>query len=302
MPRPLWTGAISFGLLHIPVQLMSGERKVDLHFHLVDSRDNSRVRYERVNEESGDEVPWKDIVKAFEYEKGNYVVLEDEDFKNAAPQSSESVDIEAFVSPDEIGPAYFERPYYLVPPKKAEKGYVLLRETLKKLGKVAIARVVIRTRESLALVRPQDDALQMILLRYPQELVDADDYRFPSGTIKSYRINDKELAMARQLVESMSGRFKPEQYKDEFREKLSSAIRARLKHKGAKIHRKTEAAAEASESSDKVVDFMALLQKSIASNKRTPAKKTAKKAATKRRPASNPAARKPAATRKRKKA
>lgn len=302
MPRPLWTGAISFGLLHIPVQLMSGERKVDLHFHLVDSRDNSRVRYERVNEESGDEVPWKDIVKAFEYEKGNYVVLEDEDFKNAAPQSSESVDIEAFVSPDEIGPAYFERPYYLVPPKKAEKGYVLLRETLKKLGKVAIARVVIRTRESLALVRPQDDALQMILLRYPQELVDADDYRFPSGTIKSYRINDKELAMARQLVESMSGRFKPEQYKDEFREKLSSAIRARLKHKGAKINRKTEAAAEASESSDKVVDFMALLQKSIASNKRTPAKKTAKKAATKRRPASNPAARKPAATRKRKKA
>ncbi|HEY9546074.1 MAG TPA: Ku protein, partial [Solimonas sp.] len=194
MPRPIWTGAISFGLLHIPVQLMSGERKVDLHFHLVDSRDNSRVRYERVSEESGEEVPWKDIVKAFEYEKGNYVVLQDEDFKNAAPESNESVDIEAFVAPAEISPAYFERPYYLVPPKKAEKGYVLLRETLKKLDKVAIARVVIRTRESLALVRPQDDALQMILLRYPQEIVDADDYRFPSGSLKSFRINDKELA------------------------------------------------------------------------------------------------------------
>src|SRR3546814_688478 len=124
----------------------------------------------RGSEESGEEVPRKDIVKAFEYEKGNYVVLQDEDFKNAAPESNESVDSEAFVAPAEISPAYFERPYYLVPPKKAEKGYVLLRETLKKLDKVAIARVVHRTRASLALVRPQDDALQMITTRYPQEI------------------------------------------------------------------------------------------------------------------------------------
>jgi DNA end-binding protein Ku len=256
MPRPLWTGAISFGLLHIPVQLMSGERKVDLQFHLVDSRDNSRVRYERVSEESGEEVPWKDIVKAFEYEKGNYVVLKDEDFRNAAPESNESVDIEAFVDPDEIGPEYFERPYFLVPPKKAEKGYVLLRETLKKLNKVAVARVVIRTRESLALVRPRDDALQMILLRYPQELVSADDYHFPASSAKSYRISDKEFVMARQLVESMSDRFKPAQYKDDFREKLSRAIRQRLKKKGATINRNVEPEAADAESSDKVVDFI----------------------------------------------
>jgi DNA end-binding protein Ku len=295
MPRPLWTGAISFGLLHIPVQLMAGERKVDLHFHLVDSRDNSRVRYERVSEESGEEVPWKDIVKAFEYEKGNYVVLNDEDFRNAAPESNESVDIEAFVEPDEIGPEYFERPYFLVPPKKAEKGYVLLRETLKKLNKVAVARVVIRTRESLALVRPRDDALQMILLRYPQELVSADDYHFPASSAKSYRISDKEFAMARQLVESMSDRFKPAQYKDDFREKLSRAIRQRLKKKGATISRKVEPEAAATESSDKVVDFMALLQKSIASNQRTPARKTTKARAAKRK--TKPAAAKPAARR-----
>lgn len=302
MPRPIWTGAISFGLLHIPVQLMSGERKVDLHFHLVDSRDNSRVRYERVSEESGEEVPWKDIVKAFEYEKGNYVVLQDEDFKNAAPQSSESVDIEAFVSPDDVSPAYFERPYYLVPPKKAEKGYVLLRETLKKLDRIAIARVVIRTRESLALVRPEGDALQMILLRYPQELVDADDYRFPSSALKHYRISDKELAMARQLVESMSGRFKPADYKDEFRAKLSRAIRTRLKRKGAKISPKVEPESAARESSDKVVDFMALLQKSIASNKRTPAKKTAQSSAGKTRAAKKARTSRTAAAKRRKKA
>jgi DNA end-binding protein Ku len=281
MARPLWTGAISFGLLHIPVQLMPGERKVDLHFHLIDSRDNSRVRYERVSEESGEEVPWKDIVKAFEYEKGNYVVLQDEDFRNAAPESSESVDIEAFVDPGQIGPEYFERPYYLVPPKKAEKGYVLLRETLRKLDKVAVARVVIRTRESLALVRPQDDALQMILLRYPQELVAADDYAFPSSAAKSYRISDKEFAMAEQLVESMSGDFRPAQYKDDFREKLSRAIRQRLKKKGATIRRKLAHEAQEPESSDKVVDFMALLQKSIASNRRTPARKTTKRGTTK---------------------
>jgi DNA end-binding protein Ku len=292
MARPLWTGAISFGLLNIPVQLMSGERRVDLHFHLVDSRDNSRVRYERVSEESGEEVPWKDIVKAFEYQKGSYVVLKDEDFKNAAPESNESVDIETFVDPDEIGPEYFERPYYLVPPKKAEKGYVLLRETLKELNKVAIARVVIRTRESLALVRPEGDALQMILLRYPQELVPADDYALPSGTTKSYRITPREADMARQLVESMSDRFKPAQYKDQFREKLSRAIRERLKRKGARITKKVEAEPE-HESSDKVVDFMALLRKSIATNKRTPAaEKAAPRKAARKKPVAKKKARK----------
>jgi DNA end-binding protein Ku len=300
MARPLWTGAISFGLLHIPVQLMTGERKVDLHFHLVDSRDNSRVRYERVSEETGEEVPWKDVVKAFEYEKGNYVMLKDEDFKNATPESKESVDIETFVDPDEIGPEYFERPYYLVPPKKAEKGYVLLRETLKALNKVAIARVVIRTRESLALVRPAGDALQMILLRYPQEIVPADEYNFPSSSAKSLRISDREFDMARQLVESMSDTFKSAQYKDEFREKLSRAIRERLKRKGAKITRKAEAEA-AHETSGKVVDFMALLQKSIASNKRTPARKHAKAAAPRPRAKrkTKPAAAKKPARRKR---
>lgn len=277
MAKPLWTGAISFGLLHIPVQLFPGERRVDLRFHLVDARNKARIRYERVNEETGEEVPWKAIVKAFEFEKGNYVVLEPQDFKNAAPQSNESIDIESFVAPEEIGPEYFERPYYLVPSKKAEKGYVLLRETLNKLNRVALARVVIRTREHLALLRPQNDALQLIVLRYPQELVSLDEHAFPGNSAKRYRIQDKEFEMAQQLVESMSSRFDPDAYKDEFREKLSRAIRERLKRKGARISRKLSEASEPT--SDKVVDFMALLRKSIDSNKRTPAaarKKTAR--------------------------
>src|SRR5690348_10083829 len=135
MARPIWSGTLSFGLLNIPVQLMSGERSTDLSFRMLDARDKSPIRYERVNAETGEEVPWKDVVKAFEYDKGSYVVLEQEDIREAAPESHDAIDVEAFVDAAEIGPQYFEKPYVLVPAQKAEKGYVLLRETLKKTGK-----------------------------------------------------------------------------------------------------------------------------------------------------------------------
>ena len=212
--RPIWNGTITFGLLNIPVQLMPGERHVDLHFRMLDSRNNARIRYERVNEETGEEVPWKEVVKAFEYDKGNYVVLDKEDFAKAAPESTESVDIEAFVDATDIGPEYFEKPYYLVPAKKAEKGYVLLRETLKRLKTAGLARVVIRTREYLALVLPRDDALLLMLLRYPQEIVAEDEYAFPDKKISAYRVSQKELDMAETLVKSMVGKWKPDAYKD----------------------------------------------------------------------------------------
>lgn len=270
MARPLWSGAISFGLLHIPVNLMPGERRVDLRFHMVDSRDNARIRYERVNAETGEEVPWKNIVKAFEYEKGSYVVLKDEDFKNAAPESSESIDIESFIDADAIGPEYLERPYYVIPGKKAEKGYVLLRETLKKENKAGLARVVIRTREHLALLLARDEALQLILLRFPQEVIEADEYTFPSGSGKQ-KISAKETEMASQLVQSMTAKWTPKAHKDDYREKLSHAIKARIKRAGAKVKKPEPETHAELESSDKVVDFMALLKKSIASNKRTPA-------------------------------
>ena len=232
MARPIWSGTLSFGLLNVPVSLMSGERRVDLHFRMLDSRNNARIRYERINAETGAEVPWKDIVKAFEYDKGSYVVLEPEDIKSAAPETHESIDIEAFVDADAIAPQFFEKPYFLVPGKKAEKGYVLLRETLRKTKRIGIARVVIRTREYLCAVMPQGDALLMDLLRYPQELVDADDYTFPSSRIGDYRISKAELAMAEQLIESMSGEWKPGDYKDEFRARLTKVIEKRMKTKG----------------------------------------------------------------------
>lgn len=278
MARPIWTGTLSFGLLNVPVSLMSGERKVDLHFRMLDSRDRTPIRYERVNAETGEEVPWKDIVKAFEYDKGSYVVVEEEDIKSAAPESHEAVEVETFVEAGAIPPQYFEKPYVLVPAKKAEKGYVLLRETLKATAQVGIARVVIRTREYLSAVMPQGDALLLMLLRYPQELVDPADYRLPEGKPSDWRITAKELDMARQLIGSMSGKWVPEDYHDEFRARLEAVIRKKMKSKGA-LAKADESEAEAPEgTTTNVVDFMALLQKSIAGNKRTPAKKgTARK-------------------------
>jgi DNA end-binding protein Ku len=274
MARPIWTGTLSFGLLNIPIKLMSGEKRTDLHFRMLDSRDNAPVKYERVNGETGEEVPWKDVVKAFEYRKGNYVILEDEDLRAAAPESHEAVEIAAFVDADAIGPEYYEKPYVLVPGKKADKGYVLLRETLAETKKIGIAHVVVRTREYLSAVIAKGDALMLMLMRYPQELVDVADYEIPSGSAASHRVTKPEMQMARQLIESMATAWKPSDYKDEFRAKLHKAIEKRMKSKGVVTPPEEEATEEATTN---VVDFMDLLRKSLASNKRTPA--SAKRAA-----------------------
>ena len=294
MVRPIWTGTLSFGLLNVPVSLMTGSRTVDLHFRMLDSRSKTPIRYERVNAETGDEVPWKDIVKAFEYKKGSYVVLEKDDLKSAASEGREAVEVEAFVDAASIGPEYYEKPYILVPGKKAEKGYVLLRETLKRTGKIGIARVVIRTREYLSAVMPKDHALILMILRFPQELVDVSEYTIPEGNVSKYRIAPKELDMAEKLIESMSGEWKPGDFRDEFRERLQKVIAKRMKSKGLVTPAVDDESDESSEdTSTNVVDFMALLEKSLASNKRTPAKKqgagaakpAAKKAAKKASPA-----------------
>jgi DNA end-binding protein Ku len=253
---------------------MSGERKVDLHFRMLDSRDKNPIRFERVNAETGEEVPWKDIVKAFEYSKGNYVTVEKEDIQSAAPESHESVEVEAFVDAGSIDVRFFEKPYILVPGKKAEKGYVLLRETLRATGKVGIARVVIRTREYLSAVLPQEDALVLILLRYPQELVALDDYTLPSGKAADYRISAKETEMAAQLIDSMSGKWDPASYHDEFRERLQAVIQKRIKAQEGTAQVDDEAdTPQREDAATNVVDFMSLLQKSLDAKRRTPAKK-----------------------------
>lgn len=278
MPRPVWSGTLSFGLLNIPVSLMSGEKpSADIHFRMLDGRNNAPVKYERVNAETGEEVPWKDIVKAYEYEKGSFVVLDPEDIKSAAPESHDAVEVEGFVDASAIGPQYFEKPYVLVPQKKAEKGYVLLREALQKTGKIGIGRVVIRTRENLCAVIPEGDALMLMMLRYPHELVDVHEYNIPEGAKGDYRITPKELQFSEQLIDAMSSEWEPGNYKDEFRARLQKVIKERMDAHGV-VHRKTEEHEAAEGTATNVVDFMALLQKSIAGKNRTPAKKTASRA------------------------
>ncbi|SEM81595.1 DNA end-binding protein Ku [Luteibacter sp. UNCMF331Sha3.1] len=296
MARPIWTGTLSFGLLNVPIRLMSGERRNDIHFRMLDQRSNTPVRYERVNADTGEEVPWKDIVKAFEYQKGSYVVLEEEDIRNAASDAHETVEIDAFVDGADIAPAYYEKPYVLLPAKKAEKGYVLLRETLKKTGKVGIARVVIRTKEYLAAVMPQGNALMMNILRYQAEVVDADEYELPEKAAGDYRITSREMEMAKELIESMSGKWKPEAYHDEFRAKLRAAIEKRLKSKGVTTTVEEEERTPENATTN-VVDFMALLKKSIGAKTRTPAIKevATKKSAAKKAPAKTAPAKKTAA-------
>ncbi|MEP7312479.1 MAG: Ku protein [Pseudomonadota bacterium] len=264
MARPIWNGTISFGLLNVPVQLYSGERSVDLHLRMLDSRDKSPIRYERINSDTGEEVPWKDIVKAFEYSKGSYVVIDEEALRKAHPESTESVEIEAFVKRDSIDPRYFEKPYYLVPGKKAEKGYVLLREILQKSGRVGIAKVVIRTRQYLAALMPEKSALILNLLRFPQELIEADEFALPSGSLTKYRITPKELQMAEALVESMSSAWNPADYKDDFRQKLRKIVEAQVARKaGKKVNAGEEKVKAQPGETTNVVDFMALLKKSL---------------------------------------
>ena len=293
MARPIWTGNLSFGLLNVPVSLMSGTRSNDLSFRMLDSRDRKPIRFERVNADTGEEVPWKEIVKAFEYDKGSYVVIDKADIAAASPETHESVEIEAFVDADAIDIRYFEKPYVLVPGKKAEKGYVLLRETLRKAGKIGVARVVIRTREYLSAVMPLGDALVLMMMRYPQELVDPAEYKLPEGNTGDYRISPKELEMATQLVDSMAAEWNPEDYHDEFRERLAEIIRKRIKDKGATTQ-VLEEPATSEDAATNVVDFVSLLQKSLGENKRTPARKTATKAARKTTSKKKPAAKKAA--------
>ena len=276
MARPIWTGTLSFGLLNIPVSLMSGERSAeDIHFRMLDSRNNQPVKYERVNAETGEDVPWNEIVKAYEYEKGNYVVIDPADIREASPAGRETVEVEAFVDEKEIDPRYYEKPYVLVPGKKAEKGYVLLRETLASLGKVGIAKVVIRTREYLCAVRPHGDALVLLLMRFPKELVDVAEYELPQGKATDYRITRRELDMAEELISAMGAKFEPGQYKDEFTARLRGVINRRIKEKGATTRIVEPGEAPAEDAATNVVDFMSLLKKSLDNNKRTPAAKKA---------------------------
>ena len=185
MPRGLWKGAISFGLVNVPVELHSVEKRSgELDLTMLDKRDLAPVGYKRYNKSTGEDVPWAEIVKGYEYDDDKYVVLSDEDFRRANVEASRTVEIQAFVDLKEIPPLFFETPYYLAPGKRGEKAYALLRDAMKKAGKAGIATVVIRTRQYLAAVMPQDDVLLMDTLRYADEIRAADELGVPSGALR----------------------------------------------------------------------------------------------------------------------
>jgi DNA end-binding protein Ku len=290
MARPVWRGHIAFGLVSIPVVLYAAEHRSELQFRMLDSRNHARVRYERVNEETGAEVPWDQIVRAFEYDTGNYVVLSDEDFQRAAPESSHSADIECFVPQDAICAKWFDKPYYLVPDRKAkgEKGYVLLRDALKKSGRIGIVTVVIRTRAHLAALIPEGDVLLLNLLRYHQELHGVEDLGLPAGTFEAPKIKPREQEMAEQLIESMSSEWTPQNWQDDYRAQLRAYIDQRIAAGQVETSPEDEEPAE-SHSAD-ILDMTALLKRSL---ERRQGKATTD--VPKPRAARKPAARKPAA-------
>jgi DNA end-binding protein Ku len=272
MARGLWKGAISFGLVNVPVELHSAKkRSTDLDMTMLDKRDLAPVGYRRVNKSTGKEVPWDDVVKGYEYEDDKYVVLSDEDFRRANPEAAKTVDIQAFVDLVDIAPQYFETPYYLVPGKRGEKAYALLRDALKKAGKAGIASVVIRTKQYLAALVPQDDILVLDTLRYHEELKDPSELKVPEA-----KVSAKELDMAMRLVEDMADEWKPERYRDTFRHDLLKRIEEKVK--AGQTEQITEPEKERKAEKAEVIDLMGLLKKSIE-------KKPARRAARKRRAA-----------------
>jgi DNA end-binding protein Ku len=223
--RSLWTGAIGFGLVNIPVKLYSATQQSDLDLDMLDKKDMSNIRFKRVNEKTGKEVPWENIVRAYNYD-GNYVVLSDEDFKKASPEKTKMIEIAEFVEEVEVDSMFYETPYYLEPAKGGEKAYVLLREALKKSGKTGLSTFVLRTKESLGLIKPSGKALILQKIRYAQEIRDLEELKIPDAAPKA-----PELKMAITLIDQLTGKFDVEKYKDTYSEQLMKMIEAKAKGK-----------------------------------------------------------------------
>lgn len=271
MARGLWKGAISFGLVNVPVELFSAKKRAaQLDMTMLDKRDLAPVGYQRVNKSTGKEVAWDDVVKGYEYQDDKYVVLSEEDFRRANPEAAKTVDIQAFVELGAIAPQYFDTPYYLVPGKRGEKAYALLRETLNKTGKAGIALVMIRTKQYLAALIAQDEVLVLNTLRYADELKEPSELKIPDA-----KVTPKELDMALRLVEDMSDEWRPARFKDSFRQDLLKRIEEKVKAgqteeiTAPEKERKTQKRGE-------VIDLMELLKKSVEKNPK-PAKRAARK-------------------------
>ena len=264
-PRATWKGAISFGLVYIPVHLHTATRDSALDLDLLDSRDFAPVGYQRYNKRTGKVVEWNKIVKGYEYRKGQYVALTDEDFRQANVEASQTIDIVTFVERADIPAEYFEMPYYLEPAEGGEKTYVLLREAMRGGSRVAIGSFVIRGRQHFCAIIARERALMLNTLRFAEEMVEAADLELPPASLREANLTEKEVAMARRLVEEMSGDWDPGEFKDSYRRDLMRRINEKIR-KG-QTHELTAAAEEEEETrpSAEVIDLMAVLQKSLKS-------------------------------------
>lgn len=261
----IWSGAISFGLINIPVHLYSGSREQTLSFDMLHKRDLSPIRYARICKEEDKEIPYKDIVKGYEYEKGEYVVVDDEDFKRVHADKSNTIEIVQFTETAEIDSIYFEKPYFLEPGKGADKSYALLCETLKQSDKVGVVKFVLKYREHIGIIKPFGNAIILIQMRFASEINDLEELKLPKEPI-----NKKELDMALKLVQQLTEKFKIEAFKDTYTNELKKIIDAKIK--GEKPGKKGASPAKPS----KVHDIMSLLKASL--EEKQPAKKVRKRA------------------------
>jgi DNA end-binding protein Ku len=251
----IWKGSLTFGLVNIPVELRTAIRSDHISFRLLHEKDLSPVKYERICQSEDKPIPWDEIVKGYEYTKGKFVVLTDADFKTAALERSQTIDILDFVKEEEIDPRYFETPYYLVPGKGGDKPYALLREAIRKTGSVGIGKIIIRQTQHLAGVKVVGEALVLEIMRFANALVDASEYNFPSREA----IRPQELQMAEQLVGNLAEPFDPSRYTDEYRANLMRIIKAKMKGKKASLEESTTEARDSG-----VLDLMSRLRASLA--------------------------------------
>src|SRR5437868_5705883 len=240
MPRSIWGGAISFGLVNVPVKLVSAVSPKDVRFHQLEAKSNARVRQKRVSAETGEEVPYEDIVKGYEIAPDQYVTITPEELETLDPKATKSIDIEDFVDLDQIDPVFYERSYYLVPDAGGAKAYALLVQAMKESGMVAIARMVLRTKQYLVLLRAVDDVLVIETLYFSDEVVDPDEL---DGVPHDVDVSDRELKIARQLIESLATEFEPERYRDEYREPVLDLIDKKAEGQEIVLQPQTEEAA-----------------------------------------------------------
>jgi DNA end-binding protein Ku len=277
MPRAIWSGAISFGLVNIPVKLYSAVSKKTVRFHQIDSESGGRVRQKRVGPD-GEEIPYDQIVKGYEIGPDRYVTISPEELEALEPQKTRTIDIEDFVDLEQIDPIYYDHPYYLAPDTGASKAYRLLVDAMEDSGKVAVARVVLRSKEHLVAIRPRDGALAMETMLFSDEVIPAESLEELAAGDGDVQTSDRELAMANQLIESLASDFEPEKYRDEYRERVLDLIERKAQGETIVIE-------EPEAEPEKVPDLMAALEASIASAKKPEKKKSAKKPAAKKKEA-----------------